>query len=160
MIFQTQIIWSNRIHSLKYLRSATSGSKDIVIRKWEFVAKTQFLCQISKKSLCYKKRCEGQNKKKWRISFKSKTNTIAPKYSWVNLLFSFTISSYFCYYFIIFYWWFRVSFVFSSLAVDGFIFEYWFIWFRDKYIIKYLIDFFCNLEKYQKLLSNQKQCQN
>ena len=43
MIFQTQITWSNRIHSLKYLRSATFGSKDIVIRKSEFVAKTQFL---------------------------------------------------------------------------------------------------------------------
>jgi len=28
---------------LKYLRSATFGSKDIVIRKSEFVAKTQFL---------------------------------------------------------------------------------------------------------------------
>ena len=43
LIFQTQIIWSNRIHSLKYLRSATFGSKDIVIRKSEFVAKTQLL---------------------------------------------------------------------------------------------------------------------
>jgi len=29
---------------LKYLRSATFDSKDIVIRKSEFVAKTQFLC--------------------------------------------------------------------------------------------------------------------
>ena len=44
-IFQTQIIWSYRIHSLKYLRSATFGYKDIVIRKSEFVAKIQFLCQ-------------------------------------------------------------------------------------------------------------------
>ena len=43
LIFQTQIIWSNRIHSLKYLRSATFGSKDIEIRKSKFVAKTQFL---------------------------------------------------------------------------------------------------------------------
>ena len=43
LIFQTQIIWSNRIHSLKYLRSATFGSKDIVIIKSEFVAKTQSL---------------------------------------------------------------------------------------------------------------------
>ena len=33
LILQTQITWSNRIHSLKYLRSATFGSKDIVIRK-------------------------------------------------------------------------------------------------------------------------------
>ena len=44
LIFQTYIIWSNRIHSLKYLRSTTFGSKDVVIRKSEFVAKTQFLC--------------------------------------------------------------------------------------------------------------------
>ena len=47
LIFQTQIIWSNRINSLKYLRSATFGSKDKVIRKSEFVAKTQFLCSIA-----------------------------------------------------------------------------------------------------------------
>ena len=43
-MFQTQIIWFKRIHNLKYLRSTTFGSKDIVIRKSEFVAKTQFLC--------------------------------------------------------------------------------------------------------------------
>ena len=43
LIFQTQIIWTNRIHSLKYLRYATFDSKDIVIRKSEFAAKTQFL---------------------------------------------------------------------------------------------------------------------
>ena len=43
LIFQTQITWFNRIHSLKYLRYATFGFKDIVIRKLEFVAKTQFL---------------------------------------------------------------------------------------------------------------------
>ena len=48
MIFQTQMIWSNRIHSLKYLSYATFGSKDIVIRKSEFVAKTQFLCLNNK----------------------------------------------------------------------------------------------------------------
>ena len=41
MIFQTSIIWSNRIHSLKYLRS-TLICKDIGIKKFEFVAKTQF----------------------------------------------------------------------------------------------------------------------
>ena len=36
---------SNRIHSLKHLRSTTSlGCKDIEIRKSEFVAKTQFCC--------------------------------------------------------------------------------------------------------------------
>ena len=46
LIFQTQIIWSNRIHSLKYLRSATFGSEDIVIRKLEIVAKTQFLFPV------------------------------------------------------------------------------------------------------------------
>ena len=45
LIFQTQIIWSKRIHSLKNLRSATFGSKDIVIRKSEYVLKTQFLCR-------------------------------------------------------------------------------------------------------------------
>ena len=28
LIFQTQIIWSNRIHSLKYLRSSTFGFKE------------------------------------------------------------------------------------------------------------------------------------
>ena len=43
LTFKTQIIWSNRIHSLKYLRYATFGSKDTVTRKSEFVAKTQFL---------------------------------------------------------------------------------------------------------------------
>ena len=43
LIIQTYIIWSNRIHSLKYLRSTTLESKDIGFRKAEFVAKTQFL---------------------------------------------------------------------------------------------------------------------
>ena len=43
LIFQTYIIWSNRTHSLKYQRSRTLESKDIVIRKSEFVAKTQLL---------------------------------------------------------------------------------------------------------------------
>ena len=42
LIFQTKCIWSNTIHSLKYLKSA--GCKDIGIRKSAFVAKTQFLC--------------------------------------------------------------------------------------------------------------------
>ena len=36
--YQTLIIWSNNIHSLKYLWSTTLGSKDK-----RFVAKTQFL---------------------------------------------------------------------------------------------------------------------
>ena len=44
MIFQTLIIWSTRVHSLKYLRSTTLGYKDMGIRKSEFVTKTQFLC--------------------------------------------------------------------------------------------------------------------
>ena len=40
------IIWSNNIHTLKYQRSITLGCKDIAIRKFEFVAKTQFLSII------------------------------------------------------------------------------------------------------------------
>ena len=42
-IFQTCIGWSTRIHSLKYLRSAIFGFKEIGISKSEFVAKTQLL---------------------------------------------------------------------------------------------------------------------
>ena len=42
---QTIIMWSNRIHSLKYQRSPTLNCKDIGIGKSEFVAKTQFLCR-------------------------------------------------------------------------------------------------------------------
>ena len=38
--FQTNVIWSNKFI---VWRSTTFGSKDIVIRKLEFVAKTQFL---------------------------------------------------------------------------------------------------------------------
>jgi len=38
-----QTIWSNKIHSLKYKKSTTSGCKDIVMRHSEFVATTQFL---------------------------------------------------------------------------------------------------------------------
>jgi len=37
-------MWSNMIHSLKNLRSTTSGWKDIRILKSEFVAKPQLLC--------------------------------------------------------------------------------------------------------------------
>ena len=44
MTFQTLIVWSNRIYSLKYVKFMTLGFKDIVIRQSEFVAKTQFLC--------------------------------------------------------------------------------------------------------------------
>ena len=43
LIFQTKIIGSNKIHSLKYLRFTTLRCKDIGIIKSEFVAKTQFL---------------------------------------------------------------------------------------------------------------------
>ena len=42
LMFQTIIIWSKRIHSLKYQRSSTLNYKEIGIRKLEFVAKTQF----------------------------------------------------------------------------------------------------------------------
>ena len=43
LIFQTLVIWSHRILSLKYLRSNTQGCKDIGFRTSEFVAKTRFL---------------------------------------------------------------------------------------------------------------------
>ena len=33
LIFQTQVFWSSRMHSLKYLRSTTLGCKDIGILK-------------------------------------------------------------------------------------------------------------------------------
>ena len=42
LIFQALIIWFNRIYSLKYIRSVTFGSKDIVSRKSEFLTMTQF----------------------------------------------------------------------------------------------------------------------
>ena len=38
LIFQSLIIWSNRIHSLKYLRSRTLVSEDIEVIKSEFLA--------------------------------------------------------------------------------------------------------------------------
>ena len=41
--FKVRFFLSNKIYSLKYQRSTTLGSKDIGIRKPEFVAKTQFL---------------------------------------------------------------------------------------------------------------------
>ena len=46
LIFQTIIIWSKVIHSLKYLRSPTIKCKDIWIRTLEFMTKTQFLWNI------------------------------------------------------------------------------------------------------------------
>ena len=42
LIFQTKIVWCNKTHSLKYLRSTVLGCRDIGIRKSEFVSKTQF----------------------------------------------------------------------------------------------------------------------
>ena len=46
LIFHIYIIWSNKSHSLKCQRFTTLESKDIWIRKSEFVAKTHFLCKI------------------------------------------------------------------------------------------------------------------
>ena len=46
LIFQTYIVWSNRIHILKYLRSTTLESKDTRARKVKFVAKTQVLWKM------------------------------------------------------------------------------------------------------------------
>ena len=43
LIFQTYIFWSNKSQSLKFQRFTTLESKDIRIRKSEFVAKSQFL---------------------------------------------------------------------------------------------------------------------
>ena len=71
-IFQTQIIWSNRIHCLKYLRSATFGSKDIVIIKSEYVAKTQFLLGVrnTKKNWNLKENREERGEK-WNLLVKT-----------------------------------------------------------------------------------------
>ena len=43
LIFQTYIFWSNKSHSLKCQRFTMLESKDIGIRKSEFVANSQFL---------------------------------------------------------------------------------------------------------------------
>ena len=51
LIFQTSTIWSNRIHSVKYVRSTTLGCKDTRIRKSEFVTKTQFLYSLQLETL-------------------------------------------------------------------------------------------------------------
>ena len=45
LIFQTMIIWSNTINSLKCQKFTTLGCKDKGIRISEFVAKTQILLQ-------------------------------------------------------------------------------------------------------------------
>ena len=47
LIFQTYLFWSNKSHSLKFQRFTTLESKDIGIRKSEFVAKSQFLWDFS-----------------------------------------------------------------------------------------------------------------
>ena len=52
-IFQTIIIWSKIVHSLKYLRSPTLKCKDIGIRKSEFVTKTQFLFVKIRELFCF-----------------------------------------------------------------------------------------------------------
>ena len=48
LIVQTRTVRLNRIHSLKYQMSTTSGFKDIGISKSEFVERTQFLYFTSK----------------------------------------------------------------------------------------------------------------
>ena len=58
-------IWSNRIHSLKYLWSSTLDCKDIRIRKLEFVIKTQFHW-MKKPQISFKK---NQHFHSYRASF-------------------------------------------------------------------------------------------
>ena len=48
------LIWWNRIHSLKYMRSTTLCCKDIGIRKLEIAAKTQFLSSNSFQAIPFK----------------------------------------------------------------------------------------------------------
>ena len=60
-IFQTYIIWSNTVNSLKYQRSTTLDCKDLYgITKSEFVAKAQFFFTYSNfsesKWHCFEKR--------------------------------------------------------------------------------------------------------
>ena len=43
---QTYIILSNRIYSLKYLRSSTLDYKDIEIRKSKLVAEAQYISAV------------------------------------------------------------------------------------------------------------------
>ena len=64
LIFQTYIFWSNKSHSLKFQRFTTLESKDIGIRKSEFVTKSQFLYR----SLIHKNQFRssaGSNFKHW-----------------------------------------------------------------------------------------------
>ena len=51
LIFQTVIILFHKINSLKYFRSKTSDCKDMRVRKFEFVGKTQFFCYNKPKSM-------------------------------------------------------------------------------------------------------------
>ena len=76
LIFQTYIIWSSRIHGLKYLRSTTLESKDIGFRKAEFVEKTQFL---------YSKNSLFKNGKDW-FQQKSCSTSIRPSASGKNII--------------------------------------------------------------------------
>ena len=52
LIFQTNIIWSKMIHSLKYRKFPTFECKDIRITKSEFVTKTQFLWVLPETVCC------------------------------------------------------------------------------------------------------------
>ena len=56
-------LWFNRFYSLNYQRSTTLVSKDIWIRKFEFVAKTQFLLQQNSFFLDYITLCLEYKKK-------------------------------------------------------------------------------------------------
>ena len=55
LIFQTYIIWSNRIHSLKYLRSTTLKSKDIGLEKQSLSQRLNSFCiEVLSKNSRYK----------------------------------------------------------------------------------------------------------
>ena len=64
-IFKTYIVWSARIHSLKYLASTTFGFKEMGILKSEFVAKTQFLYPVT--SLFFSMALQQEELKLWKI---------------------------------------------------------------------------------------------
>ena len=69
LIFQIKIIWSNIIHSLKYLRSTTLGCEDIWNRKSELVAKTQFISKMQVNNCIYIILClKTSNCKLWYMS--------------------------------------------------------------------------------------------
>ena len=82
LIFQTKIIWCNRIYSLKYLRSMTLGCRDIGIRKSEFVSKTQFLSLIQERWELYN---TLRRRKKQVLKWTSKLKNSKPRtISWVS----------------------------------------------------------------------------